>query len=168
MLRPRRSVVLEPFSLADVFGWNLVIAVVVGVPVARLTMIPFDRRRRWRAGKALSPPWTGQNARWRVVDLDVPHERIDTVVVDALHRCGATPEVRSAAAGWQLGYTGWNWKWGTAGTEFAIGASQSAPGRVRFWCCARPRFAIGLIDFGVNFRAARRLERALSDAAMPS
>jgi hypothetical protein len=146
-------------------GWNLVVVVVVTTVLSRLLFIPFDRRRKWRAGKALTPPGTGNCAASQVVDLDLPSDRVDEVVLTALHRCRVKREARQPPEGWRLGYSGFNWKTGTWGTEFAVGITQLAEGSVRLWCYTRPRSAVGVVDFGVSRRAADRLTRALREAA---
>jgi hypothetical protein len=101
-----------------------------------------------------------------VLDLPVEHQRVDALVVRALERCGVRPESRPAPPSWWLGYTGWNWKSGTWGFEYAIGADQRTPSLTRFWCCSRPRFSIGVVDFGLSSRRANRLANALYEEAM--
>jgi hypothetical protein len=75
-------------------GWAPAVGVFVGLFVARLLMVPFDRRRRWRAGRLDTPPWTGNCARYAVLDLDLANDRIDAVALAALRLSGARPESR--------------------------------------------------------------------------
>ena len=129
-------------------------------------MIPADRRRRWRRGEILAPPWTGRCSAHATVDLHISSPEWEHVAETTLERCGIRPESPRPGVPWWLGYSRMGWF--TSAHEYALCAETLDAETSRVWCCSQPRFASIRFDFGASNRAVRRITSALDDALRTS
>jgi hypothetical protein len=136
-----------------------IIVALMSFTIARL--VRGDRRRHWRRGDALDPPWTGACSAVATVDLNVEPEHGEQLGFEVLRHCKVPPEGTRPGVPWVVGYG--RMRWSTWGQEYAVGTESLGEAASRIWCCARPRFSFTRLDWGASRGAVAKMQRALDD-----